>query len=269
MGPHHPYLCSSHRIHIPAGGWSGFRVILSQELLNVGWCPGCSCYQKIWGKQIISEWTPAQCWWQTHILEMKYQSSKKFSLYFRLLCHGLPGFQMFFSLTLSHSSSGENIRIPKLLSDKDPTCWCRRHRFDPWVGKILWSRKWLPTQVFLLGKFHGLRSLASYSPWVHKESDMMEHTHTHIQGKVMSSALLKIPTSGCKIFQYLSSDYFLNLSYWRPFLHAFRSNLRKNLSGWLNVFQQSTPFCTPSLNILGLQVISMFINTGTNIIVWF
>ena len=28
-------------------------------------------------------------------------------------------------------------------------------RCDPWVGKILWSRKWLPTPVFLPGKFYG------------------------------------------------------------------------------------------------------------------
>ena len=34
------------------------------------------------------------------------------------------------------------------------------------VGKILWSRKWQPTPVFLPGKFHGQRSLVGYSPWV-------------------------------------------------------------------------------------------------------
>ena len=30
-------------------------------------------------------------------------------------------------------------------SGKEPTCQCRRHKrweFDPWVRKILWSRKW-------------------------------------------------------------------------------------------------------------------------------
>ena len=26
------------------------------------------------------------------------------------------------------------------------------HRFDPWVGKIPWRRKWQPTPVFLPGK---------------------------------------------------------------------------------------------------------------------
>ena len=37
---------------------------------------------------------------------------------------------------------------------------CRRSRFHPWVGKIPWRREWLPTPVFLLGGFHGQRSLA-------------------------------------------------------------------------------------------------------------
>ena len=32
----------------------------------------------------------------------------------------------------------------------------------------------LPTPVFLPGKSHGQRSLASYSPWSRKESDMIE-----------------------------------------------------------------------------------------------
>ena len=44
----------------------------------------------------------------------------------------------------------------------------KRHRFDPWVGKILWRRKWQTTPVFLPGKFHGQSSLAGYSPWGHK-----------------------------------------------------------------------------------------------------
>ena len=30
---------------------------------------------------------------------------------------------------------------------------CRRPGFHPWVGKISWRRGWLPTPVFLLGKF--------------------------------------------------------------------------------------------------------------------
>ena len=30
--------------------------------------------------------------------------------------------------------------------------------FNPWVGKIPWRRKWLPTPVFLPGKSHGQRT---------------------------------------------------------------------------------------------------------------
>ena len=49
-----------------------------------------------------------------------------------------------------------------------------RHGFDPRVRKIPWRRKWQPTLVLLPGEFHGQRSLAGYSPWGHKESDMTE-----------------------------------------------------------------------------------------------
>ena len=35
-------------------------------------------------------------------------------------------------------------------------------RFDPWVGKIPWRRKWQPTPVFLPGESYGQRSMAGY-----------------------------------------------------------------------------------------------------------
>ena len=52
-----------------------------------------------------------------------------------------------------------------------------RPRFDPWVGKIPWRRKWHPTPLFLPGKSHGQRSLAGCSPWGHKELDTTERLH--------------------------------------------------------------------------------------------
>ena len=44
--------------------------------------------------------------------------------------------------------------------------------------------KEMATPVFLPGKFHGQKSLAVYSPWGRKESDILsthtyKHTHTH------------------------------------------------------------------------------------------
>ena len=40
-----------------------------------------------------------------------------------------------------------------------------RPRFDPWVRKTPWRRKWKPTPVLFPGKSHGQRSLVGYSPW--------------------------------------------------------------------------------------------------------
>ena len=59
----------------------------------------------------------------------------------------------------------------------------RRYRFDPRCGKIPWSRKWKPTLVFLLGKSHWQRRLVDWRPWGHKESNMSESVHTHINNK--------------------------------------------------------------------------------------
>ena len=64
------------------------------------------------------------------------------------------------------------IGLPKWLRGKKLACECRRCGFDPWIGKIPWRRKWPPSPEFLLGKFHGQRSLAGYSPWGCKDLDM-------------------------------------------------------------------------------------------------
>ena len=49
---------------------------------------------------------------------------------------------------------------------------CGSPRFDPWVWKIPWRRKWLPTPAFLPGEFHGQRRLVGYSSWGHKMLNM-------------------------------------------------------------------------------------------------
>ena len=66
--------------------------------------------------------------------------------------------------------------IPRWHSGNESTCQCRRHerhRFDPWVGKSLWRRKWQPTPVLLPGKFHRRRSLVGYSPQGLREPDAL------------------------------------------------------------------------------------------------
>ena len=71
----------------------------------------------------------------------------------------------------------KTVGLPWWLGGKESAHQCRRCRycgFSPWVGKILWRREWQPTPVFLPGKSHRQRSLAGYSPWGCKESDMEE-----------------------------------------------------------------------------------------------
>ena len=57
--------------------------------------------------------------------------------------------------------------LPRWLSGKEPACQCRSYKrlgFNPWVGRIPWSKKWQPIPVLLAGKLHEHRSLAGYSP---------------------------------------------------------------------------------------------------------
>ena len=66
----------------------------------------------------------------------------------------------------------EQFLLPRWLSGTEFVGQYRRHRLDPWVGKIPCYRKWQPAPVFLPDKFHGQRrSLLGYTPLGHKESD--------------------------------------------------------------------------------------------------
>ena len=82
-------------------------------------------------------------------------------------------------------------------------CWtCRRHRFNLWVRKIPWRKKWQLTAVFLPGKSHGRRSLAGYSPWGHKGLDTTEwlsmHTPLNKESPIFSlcKEILPMPSLG-------------------------------------------------------------------------
>ena len=53
--------------------------------------------------------------------------------------------------------------LPKWFSGKESACQCK---FDPWIGKTPWRRKWQHTPVCLPGKFCEQRSRVDYSLWV-------------------------------------------------------------------------------------------------------
>ena len=59
-------------------------------------------------------------------------------------------------------------------------------------GKILWSRKWQPSPVFLPGKSHGRWSLVGYCPWGRKELDMTERLHFHFHYLIQVSTSVSI-----------------------------------------------------------------------------
>ena len=81
---------------------------------------------------------------------------------------------MFISVFLlfihTHTHTHTHTRASQvMLGVKELACQCRRcerhrHRFSPWVRKILWRRAWQPTPEFLPGESHGQRSLVGYSP---------------------------------------------------------------------------------------------------------
>ena len=92
--------------------------------------------------------------------------------------------------------SGE-IRVPTSdfpggISCKEPACQCRCG-FDPWVRKIHGGGHGSPLQL-LPGECHGQRSLAGYSPWGRRESNMIEVTQNdfrlYCNGTVIKSVVL-------------------------------------------------------------------------------
>ena len=95
-------------------------------------------------------------------------------------------------LVLNLTPSKNVLRLPRWLSDKESAWQCRWCRFNPWVRKIPWRRKWQPTPVFLPRKSHGQRNLVGYSSWGCEESDTTEHTHTRMH-KVQTTFTTKLP----------------------------------------------------------------------------
>ena len=98
-------------------------------------------------------------------------------------------------LKMKWGGEGNAHWLPWTLRWKRNCLQCRRPGLNPWVRKIPWRRKWLPTPVFLPGEFYGQRSLVVYSPWGHKESDMTERlTLTHRTRILFIDDLIVAPT---------------------------------------------------------------------------
>ena len=125
--------------------------------------------------------------------------------------------------------------LSRWLSGKESTCQCRRRRFDLWVWKIPWRKKWQPTPIFLPGKSHEQRSLMSYSPWGCKESDTTEGLSIHTQH--LLSALSTLIT-----LLYLSSSQ----QFWNRALNSSNTVRRKvsvRQARWSHDYRSVWPQC--------------------------
>ena len=72
-----------------------------------------------------------------------------------------------------------NARFPSKSGVKNPAANAgdrKEATSNPEPGRFPRRRAWQPSPVFLPGESHGQRSLAGYSPWGHKQSDMTEVT---------------------------------------------------------------------------------------------
>ena len=134
------------------------------------------------------------------------------------------------------------------------------------VGKIPWSRKWQPTSVFLPGKFHGQRSLAGYSPWGRKESDLTER----LSNPPPQHTPRQTPKAFCLLCSYCAADrghsWPVSLCFiwkWRtqnfsPFrFHGFSASQSPTSQGsFLGNHKQIAFLLSPSLFFLPLPHIS-------------
>ena len=74
--------------------------------------------------------------------------------------------------------------FPSGAGGKEPACQCRRcqrPRFDPWVGKVSWKRKWLLTPVFCLGNLMERRARRATVHKVTKSWTRLKRLNTHAQ----------------------------------------------------------------------------------------
>ena len=104
------------------------------------------CSRGLWSKSHASLLDSCVCWEPLHCLPPASHTFSPVSVFFFLLVRTLKlGFRGITQLIQD---------FPGVTSSKELACQCRRHkrrRFNPWVRKIPWRRKWQPTPVFLPG----------------------------------------------------------------------------------------------------------------------
>ena len=114
--------------------------------------------------------------------------------------------------------------LPRWLNGKESACQCRRCRFNFWIGKISWKKKWQPTLVFLPGN---PMDKGACSQWDSKDSDMTEQLNMNTG--ILMHKLLQIlyPLDGlthfiivnsllCLLLVFVLKSIFVWYEYWYP-----------------------------------------------------
>ena len=130
---------------------------------------------------------------------------------------------------------------------------CRRSRFDPWVGKIPWRRKWQPTPVSLPGKSQWQRSLAGYSPQGCKELDTTEQLH-FLSFSESENSTLDIIKDFCIVSSQIFSGWiFKCLRVSHPWMFSFQG--RKEKINFVIYFYHSNIFFKKMLVVKEMKII--------------
>ena len=89
------------------------------------------------------------------ISNLNFQRKKELLETFHFsLSQGFPSVQFSHSVVSDSATHGlQHDRLPRRRSGKESACQCRRckrHKFNPWGGKMPWRRAWGPTQYSCL-----------------------------------------------------------------------------------------------------------------------
>ena len=152
-----------------------FQLRCWRRLLNVPWTA------RKWNQSLLREITP-EYWLEGLMLKLKLQYFSHLKRNRQLigkvpdagenLCNECSLFTVHLHWVLDI-----HLGFSDSTSGKESTCSAGdRCIFCPWVGKILWRRKWQPAPVFWPGKFLGQRRLMGHSPWDCRVGHAWAHT---------------------------------------------------------------------------------------------
>ena len=121
------------------------------------------------------------------------------------------------------------------ISGKETACQCRKRkrlRFDSWVGKMPWRRKWHLIAVFLPAESHGQKSMEGYTVHgVAKNWTQLKQLSTCINTFKVASSHIRLLT-----FKLMKTEYLRVLSgfsHVRPFVTLWTSPPGSSVHGIL------------------------------------